>query len=89
MNVQFDEQYPTVRKQPTVSAKSGPLISLVIKLGIAKNAQQANLILIGATIILVLIFLLLLRSGGGAEAVILDSSIDPETGLEYGVPPAR
>ena len=82
MNFQLNEQqsYQTsVKPSPAASGMAG----FLIKKGLAKNATQANLILIGVIVVLVLIMFFALR-GGESSSVELNSDIDPATNLPYG-----
>ena len=85
MSIQFEEeQFNNLNRQTHFNQPKG-FVGLVIKMGLAKNAQQANLVLIGFIFILILISFFSLRSMQPNEAVQVpvDENFDPETGMPY------
>lgn len=85
MVVEFnsEQQYKSPKYLRKAQSPKG-ILGLVIKLGIAKNEQQANLVLIGLIIVLMIISFFSIRSMTDGPAVTeIDPTIDPETGMPY------
>ena len=73
MPVEFEDQQferPGVPEQ-----KRGGLVGLVIKLGIAKNAGQANLILIGIAIVAILLTVFIMWPDGQQATATLPEDL--------------
>ncbi|GEM_PF-1296429 len=69
--VSFDEDGNLgLPKRKFAKDGGGWLIGLVMKLGLAKSVQQANLVLLVACVVIVGITLFILMSGGGASSSV-------------------
>lgn len=82
-NLQFQEEQ--VGGNP-LRKKNGKIVSKIISLGIAKDAKQANYVLLGIAAASILITVLALVSTGSSAPATADwdGDVDPETGIDYG-----
>lgn len=88
-NVEFNEDHygnmpPAKRPQKPV----GGLTQLFIRMGVAKDASTAALLMLGVAALCLLTAVIIISRMNTTPEVEFDPTIDPETGLEYGIPAA-
>lgn len=85
MSFEFNEQQNINRQAPRQSQKESGVTGKLIKLGIAKDVRQANLIQIGIIVFMLLVMALFMFGGNDDRQSKIDNT-DPATGLPMEVP---
>jgi len=65
--IEFEEDKNMLYSRFEASSKVPKIIEFVVKTGIAKDANQANMVLLGIVVLIVLVSLFLFWSGGKSE----------------------
>jgi len=84
MAISFDDESAQY-KNNSFNIKETGLTGLIISTGLVKTGAQAQVVMLVLIVIMIAIFFFTVSSGSEPQ-IIFDSSIDPETGLPFGVP---
>lgn len=78
MPVEFNEpEFGTTNRAPQRREKG--IVGLIMKMGLAKNASQANIIMIGLIVVLALVSWFAISSTSAPDAAPAEELPDPQT----------
>lgn len=83
MSISFDDDRNQYSNNSTNHKETG-LTGLIISTGLVRTKTQAQIIMLVLIVIMVAILFFTI-SAGSEPQIIFDSSINPETGLPFGV----